>query len=40
MLGRRRMVFIEDAIGHISVDDWNLGNTVYGSHRLSDLTSQ
>jgi hypothetical protein len=34
------MVYIEDTIGQFPMDDWNLGNTTYGSHRLSELTSQ
>jgi hypothetical protein len=36
MLGRRRMVLIEDTIGQFPMEDWNLGNNIYGSHRLSD----
>jgi hypothetical protein len=40
MFGRRRMLLVEDTIGHISLDDWNLDNTIYESHRLSDLAGQ
>jgi hypothetical protein len=40
MFSRRRLLFVEDTIGHVSLDDWNLGNTVYGSRPLSDSTSQ
>jgi hypothetical protein len=39
MLGRRRMVLIEDTIGHFPMNDWSYANDNYGSHRLSGSTN-
>jgi hypothetical protein len=34
MFSRRRLLLVEDTIGHISLDDWNMGNSVYGSQGM------